>query len=149
MTPVLEACAIASLTATHYIPIHELTPRSASLEDVYLEDAQLRDLAREVGVLGLLREVGASGWSPPSTRSRSASVGANSETATHPRSGGNPAQPSDIASSPPSTMAFNQPASHNDDPTDTCRSGPSRQPDERYTEQASLGSLRFCVSMIL
>jgi ABC-2 type transport system ATP-binding protein len=33
----LDAWRIASAAATHYIPIQELTPRSASLEDSYLE----------------------------------------------------------------------------------------------------------------
>ncbi|MGH3901342.1 MAG: ABC transporter ATP-binding protein [Pseudonocardiaceae bacterium] len=33
----LEAWRIASAAAAHYIPIQELTPRSASLEDAYLE----------------------------------------------------------------------------------------------------------------
>jgi ABC-2 type transport system ATP-binding protein len=33
----LDAPSIADLAAHHHIPIHELTPRSASLEDAYLE----------------------------------------------------------------------------------------------------------------
>lgn len=31
----MDACSIASAAAAHYIPIQELTPRKASLEDAY------------------------------------------------------------------------------------------------------------------
>jgi ABC-2 type transport system ATP-binding protein len=33
----MDSWRIASVAAAHYIPIQELTPRSASLEDFYLE----------------------------------------------------------------------------------------------------------------
>jgi ABC-2 type transport system ATP-binding protein len=38
----MDACTIASAAAAHYIPIQELTPRSASREVAYLEISQTR-----------------------------------------------------------------------------------------------------------
>ncbi len=38
----MDACTIASAAAAHYIPIQELTPRSASPEASYLEISQTR-----------------------------------------------------------------------------------------------------------
>ncbi len=38
----MDACRIASAAAARYIPIQELTPRIASLQDAYLEASQTR-----------------------------------------------------------------------------------------------------------
>jgi len=38
----MDACTIASAAAAHYIPIQELTPRSASPEDADLETSHAR-----------------------------------------------------------------------------------------------------------
>ncbi|MGH3920757.1 MAG: hypothetical protein ACRDSG_17260 [Pseudonocardiaceae bacterium] len=42
----MDACRIASAAAAHYIPIQELTPRSASSEDAAQQSGSMRPLAQ-------------------------------------------------------------------------------------------------------
>ncbi len=131
----LDAPGIADLAARHHIPIHELTPRSASLEDVYLE---LTDDSLEYRTTD----------SRPDSRrpnTRPASDPAASDPAASDPAGSRPAD-SRLADSRPADSRPADPRPADPRPTESrpaeCRTADSRRADSRAADPRPAESRR-------